>query len=603
MIRFKVNYKTLLLKVIMRKIGLKDTNLKLIGRFYDLRILASFVIIYMVVYFFPFKFVPDYFHIAEIENFRTFIWSLFSVTLGFSGLILTLLLLSFNLHLKSTKRHTLEFVFENVYLKVLFSSFLAIVLLQLISFCAVHENNRSHVVAVMYLLFLFTASYIIIQLPLAIIGLKYSTSIQKLDKVAKQIDQKDVTALVNRRGITDDIPIEKLESNRLIVLKDIGVNAIKDNDWILPQKILGNIFGLISSSLEERCPIADLEDSISINLWMYRHFQRTALKNSDEITMNVIMGRIFSIYKFLISKKIYNSYLFVQLDDFAKDAMIKIIQSRDFSEIRASFTRKYTEMMIYSIRSLNFDDDALPTRTYIFQNVHKEVNYPSSSDYYQFWHYLLNTQFDTLKEVLEFAIVQKDNRTFSNYHWQIRILLNKVESATELTESQRRQYISDILYKIGRLESTALEHKLIDEMQVVSDLEIEKWAVNGWHELFSSGMYAQTSTIRYLIKSGLPYNHFLDEFFLLGRRITADVGTVKTVIRTEILEYIIETGLKIYNNAGESKRLKYDIQYQLNWLFKNFLLGNKEYLPIVEKYKEKIEDATVGFDYHQVPES
>lgn len=603
MIRFKVNYKTLLLKVMMRKIGLKDTNLKLIGRFYDVRILASLVLLYLVVYFFPFKFVPDYFHIAEIENFRTFIWSLFSATLGFSGLILTLLLLSFNLHLKSTKRHTFEFVFDNVYLKVLFTSFLAIVLLQLISFCAIHEHNRSDVIAVMYLLFLLTASYIITQLPLAIIGLKYSTSTQKLDKVAKQIDQKDVIALINRRGVTDDIPIEKLESNRLVVLKDIGINAIKDNDWILPQKILGNIFGLISSSLEERCPIVDLEDSISINLLMYRHFQRTALKNSDEITMNVIMGRIFSIYKFLISKKIYNSYLFVQLDDFVKDAMINIIQSRDFTEIRSSFTRKYTEMMIYSIRSLNFDDDALPTRAYIFQNVHKEVNYPSSSDYYQFWHYLLNTQFDTLKEVLEFAIVQKDNRTFSNYHWQIRILLNKVESATELTESQRRQYISDILYKIGRLESTALEHKLIDEMQVVSDLEIEKWAVNGWHEIFSSGMYAQASTIKYLIKSGLPYNHFLDEFFLLGRRITSDVGTVKTAIRTEILEYIIETGLKIYNTAGESKRLKYDIQYQLNWLFKNFLLGNKEYLPIVEKYKEKIEDATAGFDYYQIPES
>lgn len=603
MIRFKVNYKTLLLKVIMRKIGLKDTNLKLIGRFYDLRILASFVIVYMVVYFFPFKFVPDYFHIAEIENFRTFIWSLFSVTLGFSGLILTLLLLSFNLHLKSTKRHTLEFIFENVYLKVLFSSFLAIVLLQLISFCAVHQNNRSEVVAVMYLLFLLTASYIIIQLPLAIIGLKYSTSIQKLDKVAKQIDQKDVTALLNRRGITDDIPIEKLESNKLIVLKDIGVNAIKDNDWILPQKILGNIFGLISSSLEEECPIVDLEDSILVNLWMYRHFQRTALKNSDDITMNVIMGRIFLIYKFLISKKVYNIYLFGQLDNFVKDAMISIIQSRDFSEIRTYFTREYTEMMADSIRSLNFDDDALPTSTYIFQNVDKEVNYPSSSDYYQFWHYLLNTQFDTLKEVLEFAMVQKDNRTFANYHWQIRSLLNKVASANELTESQKREYINDILYRIRRLESTALELKLIDEIEVISHLEIEKWAINGWYELFRSGMYAQVSTIRYLIKSGLPYNHSLGEFFQLGRRITADTGTIKTAIRSEILEYIIEIGLKIYNNAGESKRLKYDIQYQLNWLFKNFLLVDEKSLEIVEKYKEKIEDATAGFDYYQVPES
>lgn len=587
----------------MRKVGLKDTNLKLIGKFYDLRILASFVLIYLVVYYFPVKFIPDYFHIAEIENFRTFIWSLFSVTLGFSGLILTLLLLSFNLHLKSTKRHTFEFVFDNVYLKVLFTSFLAIVLLHLISFCAVHENNRSDVVAVIYMLFLLTASYIITQLPLAIIGLKYSTSIQKLDKVAKQIDQKDVIALINRGGLTDNIPIEKLESNKLIVLKDIGISAIKDNDWILPQKILGNIFGLISSSLEQKCPVVDLQDSISVNLWMYRHFQRTALKNSDEITMNVIMGRAFSIYKFLISKKIYNSYLFIQLDDFVKDAMISIVQSRDFSEIRAYFTRKYTEMMVDSIRSLNFDDDALPTRAYIFQNVDKKIDYPSSSDYYQFWHYLLNTQFDTLKEVLEFAIVQRDNRTFANYHWQIRTLLNKVESATELTESQKREYINDVLYSIGRLESTALEHKITDEIEVISHLEIEKWASNRWYELFRSGMYAQASTIRYLIKSGLPYNHLLDEFFLLGRRITAITRTVETSIRCEILEYIIETGLKIYNNAGQSKRLTYDIQHQLSWLFKNFLLENKEYLPIVEKYKEKIEDVTAGFDYYQIPES
>jgi len=587
----------------MTKVELNNTNLKLIGRFYDLRILASFLLLYIILYCFPVKFVPDYFHIAEIENFRTFIWSLFSVTLGFSGLILTLLLLSFNLHLKSTKRHTLEFVFENVYLKVLFSSFLAIVLLQLISFCAVHQNNRSEVVAVIYLLFILTASYIIIQLPLAILGLKYSTSIQKLDKVALQIDHIDVATLTNRKGVTNEIPIENLERNRLVVLKDIGTNAIKDNDWILPQKILGNIFGLITSSLEKECSIVDLEDSVAINLWMYRHFERTALKNSDHITMNVIMGRIFSIYELLISKKVYKRDLFRQLDDFVKDSMISIIQSRDFSEIRSSWIRDYTEIMTESICSLNFDDEALPTSTYIFQNVGKKIKYPSESEYYQFWHYLLNTQFETLREVLEFAIMQKDKSTYSSYHWHIRMLLNRVTSSDQLTESQRRAYLHDNLYRIERLEFTALENNLTDEIGVISHLEIEIWAGKGWYELFRSGMHTQVSTIRYLIKSGLRYNHFLDKFFMLGRDIVSRSGRIEPTITTEILEYIIETGLKIYNNAGESKLLKYDIQYQLQWLFNEFLLVDEQYLAIVEKYKEKIEDATAGFDYYQVPES
>ncbi|NML56766.1 hypothetical protein [Chryseobacterium cheonjiense] len=58
----------------MGKVGIKDSNLKLIGRFYDYRILGALLFLYLVVYWFPVKFVTDYFHIGELENFRTFIW-------------------------------------------------------------------------------------------------------------------------------------------------------------------------------------------------------------------------------------------------------------------------------------------------------------------------------------------------------------------------------------------------------------------------------------------------------------------------------------------------------------------------------------------------
>lgn len=579
-----------------------NSNLKLISRFYDLRIISIFLFTYLLVYFFPIKAVPDYFHIYEIENFRTFIWSLFSVTLGFSGLILTLLLLSYNFYLKSTKRHTLEFVLENIYLKVVFSSFLAIVVLQLFTFCIVNSGNRSDYIAVMYLLFLLTASYIICQLPLAIIGLKYSTSIEKLNKVAAKIDHNDVAAVLNRSGTNDGVSIESLESNRIIVLKDIGNNAIKDNDWILPKKILAHFFNLVRNSLEKECPVVDIQDSILVKIWICRHFQRTAIKNSDHITINAIMGGILSIYELLITTKIYRRNLFMELDEFLKDLMINVIQSRDFSEIRAYWVKDYTTIIMNSIQSLNFSDEALPTRHYIFANLEIKVNHPSSEAYYEFWHYLLNTQFDTLTEVLEFAIFQKDNRTFSNYHWQIRSLLHTVSSAAGLTQSQKRSYLLELLYKIDKLEITARENKLIDEMQVISHLEISKWATNGWNELFRSGMYTMSSTLRYLINEKLTYNHCLNEFFLLGRSIANESGRIDSFNKSEILSYIIETGLKIYTNSGDSKRLKYDIQYQLNWLFSNFIIEREQYVEIIEKYREKIEEATEGFEYSQIPE-
>ncbi|NML56765.1 hypothetical protein [Chryseobacterium cheonjiense] len=95
-----------------------------------------------------------------------------------------------------------------------------------------------------------------------------------------------------------------------------------------------------------------------------------------------------------------------------------------------------------------------------------------------------------------------------------------------------------------------MENKLTNEIGVISHFEIAKWASNGWYELFRSGMYEQISTLRNLIKAGLPYNFLLDEFFMLGRDIAVREGRIEPGIKNEILECIIETGLKIYNNSG-----------------------------------------------------
>lgn len=579
-----------------------QNSIALIKKFYDPRIIGGILLLYFLVRFFPLKFAPDYFHIYEMENFRTFIWSLFSVTLGFSGLILTLLLLSYNFYLKSTKRYTLEFIFDNIYLKLLFSGFFAIVLIQLLSFSLTNKDNRGDMISVMYLLFILTACYLILQLPLAIMGLKYSTSISKLDKVAKQIDYNDIDHLVNKSRNTEHYPIEQLEGNRLILLKDIGVAAIKDADWILPQKILGYVFKVFISSTEEECPIANLEESISINLWISKHFQRVAIKNSDTITMSVVMGNLLSIYDILINKKIYRSHIFYDLDDFARESMINVIQTKDFGEVREAWIKDYTEMMSDCLNSLQYSDESLPTEHFIFSSRLKSHEYPKQADHHRFWHYLINSQFDCLKDILQFAIEQKDNKTFRYYHWQIRNLIDKVSKGTSLTESQKRSYLNRLLYKIGTLNHIAFQNKLVDELEIISHLEIIYWAEKQWFELFRYAQYGQFEILKWLINSEGPYHHLLDEFFMLGRSIANDRSDITNAIKTEILDYIIASALKLYDRKGNSELLRYNLQYQLSWLFENFIVKSNKFDSIVEKYKERVSGAIAGFDHLNRPD-
>lgn len=576
------------------------SRLQLVAGLYNPFVMIGVVVLYATVYYFPVHFVPDYWHISEIENIRAFIWNLLSVTLGFSGLILTLLLLTYNFFVKSTKRNTLEFIFENPSLRILFSGFVSILLVQVAAYCMLNKDNAHDKYAVIYFLLILTVGYILSQLPLAILGLKYSTSIEKINKIFEDVEFSDVDYLVNSADFLEKNSIEKIEGNRIVLLKDIGLSAIKDSDWILPQKILSNMLDLIHRSKNEECPIATTEQALYLYLWLSAHFQRTAVKNSDQITVNVLNGQALNLYYFFAEHKVHDQYLISQLDDYVKELILTIITSRDFSSIRNYWLRDYTEAMAICISSLSYTDEQLPTKHYIF-NQRKALRFSSYPSYQFFWNHLIRTQITNLVEIIEFAIEQKDKYFYDTYQWQIRHLMDKVASLKELTESQKREYLGELLYATHRLDRLALDCQLSHEPSIVTHIEIEKWARNGWTELYRPAMYHQSSLVKSLVK-GEDYNSLLDELFLLGRSICNLNNEIAEEIKDEVLDYLLDVGLKLYENRRDSAKLKYDLQYQLHWLFNSFVKQSENRKAIAEKFAERVTAATEGFDYYKRPD-
>lgn len=474
--------------------------------------------------------------------------------------------------------------------------------MQVAAYCMLNKGNAHDKYAVIYFLLTLTVTYILGQLPVAILGLKYSTSIEKIDKISAAIDFNDVDYLINTADFLEKHSIEKIEDNRIVLLKDIGLNAIKDGDWILPQKILSNGLDLIYQSIKVECPVATTGQAMYIYLWTGKHFQRTAIKNADHITVSVLNGQALNLYYFLKENKIYNRSLVSHLDDYYKELVYSIILSKDFAETRDYWLRDYTEIMSICLSSLHFSDEALPTKHYIFSERDKEVNYPSYADYYEFWHHLIHTQISNLVDIIEFAIEQKDSRFYHTYHWQIRNLMGKVASLKQLTDSQKREYISELLYRSHHLDSLSMDNQLSYNQSVVSHIEIEQWAKKGWTELYRAAMYHQSSMVKTLIKKGGAYISLLDELFLLGRSICNGQNNMNDQVKEEIITYLLETGLKLYDNKGESLKLKYDLQYQLTWLFNDFVKRDQQFEQLTAKFQDRIAAAVEGFDYYNSPE-
>ena len=164
-----------------------SNNFKLLCKIFNPFVIALGIAFFFIVFLFPFKFIPDFFNFAQIENPRTFIWNLVTTTLSFSGLILTVLLVSYNFYLKSTRRNTLEFIIDSPYLKLIFSSFTSLIIIHFLGFFFIKANIKGEKISLLYFLSIVTLLYILLLFPMVILSLKYSNSIKRIQKILNAV--------------------------------------------------------------------------------------------------------------------------------------------------------------------------------------------------------------------------------------------------------------------------------------------------------------------------------------------------------------------------------------------------------------------------------
>jgi len=547
---------------------MRNKNLILISKIYNIKIILFFILIFILTFIEPIQVFPDYFNLSKITDPFSYIFRLISIVVGSSSIILTILIVLYSSLSKTFKRSSFKFIYSNPWIKYIFSFFLGSFLFLGFSLIAINIENYGIVLSLLYISSFITFIYIIAQFPLLLLALKYNNSDNAVKRLIEEISFDDKVQLTGSFQIGKEITYEVLEQNRLILLKEIGKNAIKEQDWSLPQQIINDLFRKLISGEKENYKPSSL--NIQSFLFVCNHLLIEAFKNSDIHTIPVIASNLFETHKVLTKRKV-DGLLKLSLNQSIIDMQRQIIVDNTFYNIQNELTKHTSTIIKNHISSIKYSDEELPTQRYRINNTIIESGYKLDNAR-ENWIYVKEILPKIFFKPIEMAIELKNKNFYEKFNWRTQDLLEHIKKAENLTTFQKGELFEEYFDYSKELSSLAISHNIFKDINILSGDQIVWWLAdskdNNIYNFLPLWYFGN------LMKTLNNQNHlassYLFEFCEIGRGLC--LREMLENVKIEGMQYVEEIIFEIYNNTSDENLKKY-IKEQMNW-FRKILKEN-----------------------------
>lgn len=566
--------------------------LQTIYRLFDRRLIIFFSALFLFIHIPEIQIIPDYFKFQKIESAESYILRLLSIVIGFSSFILTILLVVYNTLSKKIRRNSFDFIFDNKWIKFTFTLFCGSLIFISSAVLTINISSINTIITLLYFSSFITFINLLLQFPLIILCIKHSSSYSTIKDLINKVEKRDIENLYDPYNCSDDTyVIENLEKNRIIQLKDIGVSAIKDNDWGLPQTILNDLYKKLISSLSK-----ETEDKIVFhNVYTYnfisRHFKKVAIEESDEITINVLLNNLINTHLHFAKHEIRvirNN----PIDENIIDLYRLIIDNNSFYNLQPYLLNKVSKIISEHIKSTKYSDEEISTSDYRFQNKKLNTHFEIQVlDHY--WFYLKNQLPDILFKTLEYAIEKNNKNVYSNFDWHIQSLLSTISNSESLTQHQQNDIFDQYSYKARRITDFAMEKGIFRDIIFYSNSQIEDWIINNKKYGFSA-LYDFSYLLTKLNSRNHLYKDYIDDYFMIARSISSK--KIDPEIKLKVIRVIIEDCFKILENDKSENYVKDEITRQLKWL-NDYLEREEDLNELRGEFSIKIESLQANSSY------
>jgi hypothetical protein len=558
---------------------------KTIFKLYDPKIIIGFLVLFAVCNIRIFQLFPDFCGFSQITSPQSFLTTLWTVVVGSSSIILTILLVVYSSYSKKLKRNSLDFILDNPWIKIVFSLFGGSFIYLSLSFITLRISPNA-TLTLIYISSLITVFIILIQFPLIVLSLKYSDSNKRIRKLINEINQDDVNDLYSPINDLDGFDfVEHMEKNKIILLKDIGIYAIKENDWGLPQSILNGLFEVLIKPLNKNSGSKDLSINLFAFYFVSNHFKNQAIADSDEITTKVILSLLIGSHKHLAENSIRKIRRNL-IDYCIKDLLRLIIDCDNFYNVQSYLLRDCITIIKTQIESINYTDEELPTIEFNLDNIQEgKERLEKSDELSDYWFYITNELPDIIFNCLKHAIEVGNKNVYLYFNWQMHSLLDVVYNSKNLTEYQKNDAFDHYFYGAKKICDLALRNGIYDNIDIVSNSQIETWLFNDREKAFRSLNYFSELITRLNTLQKLS-TLYIDDFFLIARSLSSK--KMNPVTKQTAIRIILVKGLLIFEEKHTASNIKMELIRQLKWL-NSYLIDENDLLDLKNEYSLKIE--------------
>ncbi len=553
------------------------------------KVVCGYMILFSIILLCPFRFVPDLFNLGGLVQKKEIVFKLLTTILGFSGIILTILLVVYNFYFKSIRRNTLDFIIDNKWLQLIFSLFFGSILFLSAGFFLTEVNSSFNDLTLLYFSYAITLIFIILLLPISFLSLSDSVSLQRVNSLIAAVSEDDIGELNNPEVYGSSRHIEK---NPLLILKDIGINAISDKDWVLPQTILTSLFNLLIQPLDSKASNGRIQFNIGAWTLICHHFKREIVNKEDTVTGHVLLAYNLEAHRLFAERKVL-SIRGNSIDDFLADYYRIIIEKNLFFELQTRIISNLANIVKHHFKALNYTDEQIPVGEYYYQQSVKNLNFSLPRDSRtNYWYYITHELPNNLFSIIKYAIDAKREHVYEHFSWQIHYLIAQLCSEN-LTKSQQEEAVKQIMFKANQSVEYAISKGINEGIDVISHIQIETWFKNK-SRLGFEGLFTFGRMIKLLHKNMITSSRYVDDFFLIAR--TLSNTDIPKSIKQEIVKYIIDTSLKIVEEPEVSKYEKDVFLNQLYWLYNSYLKEVNDLAEVNEFYSPKLDILLNGFN-------
>lgn len=552
-----------------------------IQKLFNYKILSGFLFIFLLISIFDIGIIPDYLNLESVKNPDSYLFALWSSIIGSSSIILTILLVVYNSTLKSIKRNSFDFILNNPWIKNIFSLFGGAFLFLSLSIFSYKSLAPNQGLTVIYIASIVTFIFIIAQFPLLILSLEYTNSNSRITSLLEAISEDDILNLYEPPETEEHMDFcELMDKNKIIMLKEIGVNAIKENDWSLPQIIINGAYNKLISPLEKSHNFKKLNSNLFAFTYICDNFKERSVDMLDYITVKVLIALLLRTHDHLADKKILNLRN-NPVDKSLQSLFRLIIENNRFFNIQKDILNELNLLYNKHIESINYSDDELPTnpRSQILKRAeYKKIKFDNVN---QYWTYVTNDLPDLYFEILEKSIELGNRNVYDYYSLDISSSLSAIYNSKNLTERQQDDAFEKYIEKAYSTSFKAINYDVY-KVDFFNDYQLKEWLEKKKNVIYHIRMHA-------LLLSRLNEKGKLSTFdireFLFTIQLVDDLDIDKT-IRVNIISIIGHYGLNIYKEKVCSDEIKESIKFAFEQQVK--ILSKDDYQELKNEIKKTI---------------